>query len=68
VYDLPDDHYAEFVPRVEAITRDEVSRVMTDYLDPAGLTTLVVGDLNTFGPELARAGFAEPLVLSADTF
>ena len=45
LYDLPDDYFAQFVPRVERVTGDEVTRVMARHLDPARLTTLVVGDL-----------------------
>jgi predicted Zn-dependent peptidase len=68
LYDLPDDYYARFVARVEEITCDEVSRVMTRYVDPARLTTLVVGDLETVGTELAGLGLGDPLVLAADAF
>ena len=46
LYDLPDDYYAQFVSRVEQVTRDEVSRVMTRHTDPDRITTLVVGDLD----------------------
>src|SRR5262249_30663060 len=35
LYDLPDDYFAEFVPRIEAVTADDVSRVMTRHLDPS---------------------------------
>lgn len=66
LYDLPDDHYEMFVPRVETVTRDDVSRVMTRYVDPARLTTLVVGDNDAIGGELAQAGLGEPVTLSAD--
>jgi predicted Zn-dependent peptidase len=68
LYDLPDDYYAQFVATVEAITRDEVSRVMTKHVDPERLTTLIVGDLDVIGADLGRLGLGEPLVLSADAF
>jgi zinc protease len=68
LYDLPDDYYATFVAIVEGITRDEVSRVMTKHVDPARLTTLVVGDLDVIGHDLGRLGLGEPLVLSAEAF
>jgi zinc protease len=66
LYDLPDDYYAQFVGRVEAVTRDEVSRVMTRHVDPARLTTLIVGDLDAIGHELPRLALGDPLVLSAE--
>ena len=68
VYDLPDDYFEQFVPRIERVTTDEVSRVMTRHLNPAKLTTLIVGDLEVVGPEIARLDLGEPIVLPADGF
>jgi predicted Zn-dependent peptidase len=68
LYDLPDDYYARFVPRVESLTRDEVSHAMMRHVDPERLTTLIVGDLDVIGADLPRLGLGEPLVLSADAF
>jgi len=68
LYDLPDDYYAQFVATVEAITQEEVSRVMTKHVDPSRLTTLIVGDLEVIGQDLSRLGLGEPLVLSAEAF
>jgi len=45
-----------------------VSRVMARHLDPARLTTLVVGDVDVIGQELGRLGLGDPVVLSADAF
>jgi len=68
LYELPDDEFVQFVPRVECVTGDEVSRVMTRHLDPARLTTLVVGDVDAIGQELGRLGLGDPVVLSPDAF
>ena len=68
LYDLPDDYFAQFVPRVERVTRDDVTRAMARHLDPERLTTLVVGDLDVVGRDLPRLGLGEPVVLSAETF
>jgi len=68
LYQLPDDYYQQFVPRVAALTCDEVSQAMTRHLDPARLTTLVVGDLEAIGEDLGRLGLGDPLVLSAEEF
>lgn len=68
LYELPDDFYERFVPRVEALTRDEVSRAMTAYLDPSRLTTLVVGDPDAIGADLTALGLGDPVVLSPDAF
>jgi zinc protease len=66
LYDLADDYFAQFVPRVEAVTPADVTRVMADHVDPRRLLTLVVGDLDAVGPELAQLGLGEPVVLSTD--
>jgi predicted Zn-dependent peptidase len=67
LYDLPDDYFAEFVPRIEQVTVSDVTRVTAEYLDPARLTTLVVGDLSVIGGELPRLGLGDPAVLPPDT-
>jgi predicted Zn-dependent peptidase len=68
LYDLPDDYFAAFVPIVERITPDDVTRVTTQYLHPEQLTTLVVGDLAAVSNDLAGLDLGVPSVMSADTF
>ena len=68
LYDLPDDYFAQFVPRIAEVTVDEVTRVAAAHLDPARLTTLVVGDLDAVAGDLARLNLGETAVLSAETF
>src|SRR6185436_14272842 len=65
LYDLPDDYFAEFVPRIERVSADDVTRVSAKYLDPARLTTLVVGDYDTIANDLGRLELGIPSVLSA---
>ncbi|MCC7418193.1 MAG: insulinase family protein [Acidobacteria bacterium] len=68
LYDLPDDYFAEFVPRIERITADEVTQAMARHTDPARLTVLVVGDLDAVGDDLPALELGDPVVLSADAF
>ena len=68
LYDLSDDYYAQFVPRVESLTREDVSSAMAARIDPSRLTTLIVGDLDMIGADLARLGVGDPEILSADSF
>jgi len=68
LYDLPDDYFAQFVPSIERVTCADVTRAMAAHLDPARLTTLVVGDLDAIGPELERLALGAPAVLGADSF
>lgn len=68
LYDLPDDYFEQFVARVERVTSAEVSRVMARHLDPARLTTLVVGDLDVISDGLRRLGLGDPIVLTPDAY
>jgi predicted Zn-dependent peptidase len=68
LYDLPDSYFDEFVSRVEQITVDDVTRVARQYLDPARLTTLVVGDYSVVGRDLPKLDLGAPSILAADTF
>jgi predicted Zn-dependent peptidase len=66
LYDLPDDYFAEFVPRIEAVTTADVSRVMTRHLDPARLVTVVVGDLDAVRSGLGALSDGDPAVMAPD--
>jgi zinc protease len=57
LYGLPDTYFQEFVPKVNAVTGDDVTRVANAYLDPSRLTTLVVVDSLTrlFGDPVLMA-------------
>ena len=68
LYDLPDDYFEQFVPRIERVTADDVSRVMSLHLDPARLVTLVVGDLDAIGADLAALGLGDPVIHAPDAF
>jgi zinc protease len=65
LYGLPDTYFQEFVPKVNAVTGDDVTRVAAAYLDPARLTTLVVGDYSAIADPLSRE-IGDPLVISPD--
>jgi len=68
LYDLPDDYFAQFVPRIESVTAEETARVMHRHVDPERLTTLVVGDIDTIGEDLGQLGLGEPVVVAHDSF
>jgi predicted Zn-dependent peptidase len=68
LYDLPDTYFEEFVPRMESVTAEDVTRVTRQHLDPSRLTTLVVGDVDTVAPGLVELNLGEPAVLPADIF
>jgi predicted Zn-dependent peptidase len=52
LYDLPDSYFEEFVPKVSAVTGEDVTRVAGRYLDPGRVTALVVGDRSVIAESL----------------
>jgi zinc protease len=64
LHNLPDTYFEEFVPKIEAVTREDIARVAAQYLDPARMVTLAVGDHDRIGSELTTLNLGEPLVLS----
>jgi len=65
LYGLPDTYFQEFVPKVNEVTSDEVTRVAATYLNPGKLTTLVVGDYAAVAEPLSRL-LGNPVVLSPE--
>jgi len=63
LFDLPDSYFERFVPNVNAVTTDEVTRVAQTYLDPARAISLVVGDRSATESSLNGLGVGELRVL-----
>lgn len=66
LYDLPDDYFEEFVPKVNAVTADEVTRAAQRHLDPSRMVTLIVGDHRAIGDSLKALQLGDPAILPAD--
>jgi len=67
LFDLPESFYSEFVPRIEALTPDDVSSAAARHLDPARLTTLIVGDVDATSQDFGRLGLGAPELVPADS-
>ncbi|MDH4064907.1 MAG: insulinase family protein, partial [Acidobacteriota bacterium] len=63
LHDLPDSYFEEFVPRLQAVTLDEVAAAAGTYLDPDRMATVVVGDLSRVGVALSTLGLGDPVVV-----
>jgi zinc protease len=63
LFDLPDSYFEEFVPKVNAVTAEEVTRVAQTYLDPSRMIALIVGDRQAIDDSLAGVGLGELQVL-----
>jgi zinc protease len=66
LYDLPDDYFTTFVPRVLALTPEDVTRAAVAHLDPARLLAVVVGDREKVGPSLAALDLGSVSDVSMD--
>ncbi len=66
LYDLPDDTFEQFVPRVNSVGPDEVTRVANTYLRPEQMVTVIVGDPDAVTPGLRAEGFAEPRIVTVE--
>ncbi len=68
LYDLPARYFDEFVPAVERLTADDVTAAARRHLDPARMTTLIVGDLDAIQDGVARLNLGVPVALSPESF
>ena len=59
LYDLPDNYFTTFVPKVLAVSEADVTRVAHDHIDPARLLTVIVGDREKVSPTLAGLDLGE---------
>ena len=55
LYDLPDDYFTTFVPKVLSLTEPEVTAIAARHINPARLLTVVVGDREKLTPSLKRS-------------
>jgi zinc protease len=60
LYDLPDDYFSTFVPRVLALTEEDLTRVAATHIRPDDLVTVVVGSRDTIGTTLESLDLGSP--------
>ena len=65
LYDLPDDYFSTFVPKVLAVDEAAVTNVAERYIDPARLVTVIVGDREKVAPGIARLNMGTPAELTS---
>lgn len=61
LYDLPDDYFTTFVPRVLSLTAADVTRAAAAHIHPDDLLTVIVGDAEVVGPAVGRLGLGAPV-------
>jgi predicted Zn-dependent peptidase len=65
LYDLPDTYFAEFVGKANRVTAEQVVAAAARHLDPARLTTLIVGDHAAIGDSLRNLMLGQVRILPA---
>jgi zinc protease len=66
IYDLPDDTFGVFAPRIQALTADDVTRAAARYLHPDQAVVVAVGDSARIREGLEAACQGEAAVVAAD--
>jgi zinc protease len=66
LHNLPDTYFEEFVSRLAQVTADDVSAAARQYLTPAKMSTVIVGDLDKIHGSLPGLGLGPHQVLTTD--
>ena len=66
LHNLADTYFEEFVPRLAQVTADDVSAAARQYLTPAKMSTVIVGDLDKIHGSLPGLGLGPHQVLTTD--
>jgi zinc protease len=56
LYDLPDDYFTTFVPKVLSLTEEDITRAAATHIHPDRLAAVVVGDRDAVGASLEALG------------
>jgi zinc protease len=59
LYDLPEDSFTTFVPKVLSLTEDDITAIAAKHIDPARLLAVVVGDRDKLTPSLKSLGLGD---------
>jgi zinc protease len=65
-FNLPDDYFEAFVPKVRALTLEEVNRAARRYVHPERMVWVVVGDRREIEASLREAGIGEVALLDVE--
>jgi zinc protease len=66
VYQLPDNYFEQYVPRIRAVTSADVQKAAAKYIQPARFTVVVVGDRKTIETGIRALKLGPVRVISVD--
>jgi predicted Zn-dependent peptidase len=56
LYELPDDYFTSFVPKVLSLTEADITRAAATHIHPDRFVAVIVGDRDTIGTSLEDVG------------
>ena len=62
LYDLPDDYFTTFVPKVLALTPGDLTRAAAAHIDPSRFVAVIVGDRDKIGA-VGELGFGDTIAM-----
>ena len=65
LYDLPDDYFSTFVPKVLAVDEAAVTKAAEQHIDPTRFVTVIVGDREKVSPGVSRLNMGTPAELTS---
>lgn len=66
LYDLPDDYFTTFVPKVLSLTPEDLTRAAATHIDPSRFLTVIVGDRDKMGA-VGDLGLGEAVVVEGSS-
>jgi zinc protease len=66
VYHLPDDYFATYVQKIQAVSVADVQRVAKQYIQPGRFAVVIVGDLKVIEPGIRALNLGPIHVLKID--
>lgn len=58
-YDLPSNWISQYIPLLQAVTKDDVERSITNHFPLNGLTTVILGNAESILPQIESLGKVE---------
>jgi zinc protease len=66
LYDLPDDYFDRYVPRIQAVTQDDLTAAALRHLRMDDMQVVVVGDRRLCAEGLTQLGLGTPIEYPVD--
>jgi predicted Zn-dependent peptidase len=66
VYKLPEDYFASYVQKIQAVTAADVQRVAKTYIQPGRFAVVIVGDVKVIEPGIRKLNLGRISILTLD--